>query len=70
MDEFFPVTENIIISASDPNKLSQFNVNLRPELSHSNEPVTLLIVVSGYVYENGEITDEKVGAYAIIELSP
>ena len=61
-------SDNVILSLKDKSKLNQLGLNLHPTIKNENKYINLLIVVSGYIYENEIITEQKVGAYTIVKL--
>lgn len=67
---FHTGSDNITLSTKDKSKLNQLGINLYPTIKNENKHIKLLIVVSGYIYEDGTITEKKVGAYTIINLKP
>lgn len=68
LNDIFEGTDEIVLSTKDKSKLDQRAITLHPVLESDNNSDRMLIVVSGYIYENGAITDQRVGAYTIITL--
>lgn len=68
LNEILNGTDNIVLSTKDKNKLDQRAITLHPVIESDNKSIKMMIIVSGNIYENGVITDQKVGAYTIITL--
>lgn len=68
LNDIFEGTDEIVLSTKDNSKLDQRAITLHPVLESDNNSIRMLIVVSGYIYENEAITSQKVGAYTIITL--
>jgi hypothetical protein len=68
-DDFLGTSSGVILSNKDKDLLAYLGVRLSPTLQN-DAPVNLLIIISGYLYENSIITDKKVGAYTLIKLKP
>jgi hypothetical protein len=63
---------DIILSqhcVSSPCQESQI-FSVIPDVQDSGQSVDILVVVSGFVYENGIKTNQKTGAYVIFTLTP
>jgi hypothetical protein len=52
----------------DPFKIG--GAGVRPILPEKDHPITLRIILIGNIYENNQITDEKVAAYIDVQLKP
>jgi len=70
LNKFYIGSDNIILSTKDKGKLNQLGINLHPKTKNKNKHIKLLIVVGGYLYENETVTEQKVGAYTIVNLKP
>lgn len=63
LNEVFGVPDELVIS-------TQYPAIFHPKIPIDTKPVKLLIILSGQIYENGVITDRKIGAYSIVSLRP
>jgi hypothetical protein len=59
-----------LILGTQGEALKQVGLSLLPQIENREQPVTLMIGISGYIYRDGSVTQEKVGAYTIIHLVP
>lgn len=61
--------QTFVLSVKDGG-VKEINISMYPNLPNRSEPVTLLIVVTGDILQDGKPTNHKTGAFIIVELKP
>lgn len=61
--------QTFVLSIKDGG-VKEISVSVYPDLPNKSKPVTLLIVVTGDILQNGKPTNHKTGAFIVVELKP
>lgn len=60
----------LVLSSANGSKIKIGDAGVDPVLPETNKAVTLKVVLIGYFYRDGQITNDKTAAYIDIQLKP